>query len=452
MEVDPCTERIVDFIAETTPPEVVRHETRRLLLNSIAAGIPGIAHPTTVAMARFVASTEGDMGCLPLWSSRRYNHHLTPLINTAIVSASQLNETHMPTYTHPLAPVLAALLTEGQLLHTGGSLIDSLALGTEVNIAIAHLLGSSTTSRGFYRAVLSGAIGSAVAVLSLLERYEREAVMALGLAAVSSGGLTSSIGTASSIYTLGSASMLGRDAVRATLSGLDSPSDGVTSMLETYRGFPLDDNPFSTLGAEWQLLHNSFKLHPCDTFAQTMVTCVLDLLLQEEAADGAARFECWLHPAAAVVATARRESFGTRLTAIQARSDPAYCMAATWVAGELTEAQFEQRWLRDDRVLRLRQNIEFHEDDSVPIEGARCRLQVGNRIVECALMGWRGSVSDRFSDSELEDKVRLLADRASANMTSVEEIIALTWEIDSCDDLLRLHQLMVEASPLSLLS
>ena len=300
-------------------PGDVEHQARRLLLNGAAASVAGHDHPAIERLREWAIDGVAGGAARLLWHGDRTAGDRAALVNGAMLEVLDFNETHIEAFVHPTAPVWPATQATAEL--SDASLADALtavALGIEVELAVATMLMPAHYERGFNPAVAAGAIGAAAGCSVVLGLDIERTANALGLAALGGAGPLEVLGTDVHPYRIGDAARSGFVAADLARRGFGAPPaaiDGEHGLLAT--GAQCDPERIEaglrSLGTEWHICGPiAFKRYPTETISQAPLDCTLELhgRTPPEKRSQVASMTFAVAPLVAEVNRSRRERFG----------------------------------------------------------------------------------------------------------------------------------------------
>jgi len=413
-------------------PHAVQHQARRLLLNAAAASLAGHDHPAIERLRDWALDGVAGGAARLLWHGDRTSGDRAALVNGAMLEVLDFNETHIEAFVHPTAPVWPAVQATAEL--AGASLADALtamALGIEVELAVATMLMPAHYERGFNPAVAAGAVGAAAGCSVILGLDAERTANALGLAALGGAGPLEVLGTDVHPYRIGDAARSGFTAAGLALRGFTAPPtaiDGEHGLLATVAdGDPERiEGALSSLGADWRICGPiAFKRYPTETISQAPLDCTLELreLTPPEKRSQVASMTFAVAPLAAEVNLSRRERFATPADDQQARFDGSYCAAAAWCRGRFTVEELGAETRSDPAVLALRDKVRFVADKYRGMESASLEVTFADGTTEhAATKAFSGSAANPLSDEDLVAK--LTAAASVADDRCIESIVS----------------------------
>ena len=457
------TERLASFItgwaARGLPPEVT-HEAKRAVLNSLGASLAAHDHPVSEILESWVA-TEG-IACTDadhcrmapvLWSGTLTLSEQAAMLSAAQMHVLDFDDTHIATYSHPAPQAFSAALAEGTVAGIPGrKLLDAVAIGMEVQLAVATMLFPSHYMRGFHITATIGSVGAAAACAVVMGLDREQTVNALGIAMLSSGGLIEAVGTMSNAYDVGAAARSGAVAAQLAARGLGSAAtayEGGKGLMASTSDEDLEkaEQVLAGLGTNWELLTaNSYKFFPTETITQAPLECLLAIRSRtpEAKLEQVERFTYAVEPIVAEVCRTRPLRWGgVPQTSIQAKFDLRFCVAAAWLHGRFTHHELSLETVRNKEVIDLRSRVDVEPEEGALLQGARLEISFadGSKDVEF-VEAFTGSAANPMSDAQLEAKLR---DAAEGRLSSgrLGDVIAAVWALDGFVDVGEFGRLLV---------
>lgn len=417
------TERLARFVTvhrRDRLPRTIEHQARRLLLNAAAASAAGHDHPAIERLRAWAIDGAAPGAARLLWHGDRVGGDRAALVNGAMLEVLDFNETHIEAFVHPTAPVWPAVQATAEL--SDASLADALAalaLGIEVELAVATMLMPAHYERGFNPAVAAGAVGAAAGCSVILGLDVERTTNALSLAALSGAGPLEVLGTDVHPYRIGDAARSGFVAADLARRGFTAPPtaiDGEHGLLATVAERDPDraEAALESLGHDWRICGPiAFKRYPTETISQAPLDCTLEIWgrTPPEKRSRVASMTFTVAPLVAEVNRSRRERFAVPADDQQARFDGSYCTAAAWCQGRFTVQELGAETRSDPAVLALRDKVEFVATEGRAMESASLEVTFADGTTEyAATEAFGGSTANPLSD---EDLVAKLTDAAA---------------------------------------
>jgi 2-methylcitrate dehydratase PrpD len=443
-------ERIVAWRSAGVP-DAVRHQSARLVLNALKGSVEAYDHPVIAALCDWQLQAAGPGDVPLLWRAERLPGESAALVNTAMLELLDFNENHSQNGPlHPTAPVLPALLADAQRLGlvSGVAFLDALAIGVEVELALADALMWSTYRRGFMTGVLVGGVAAAAACCALRGFDAARTAQALAFAMTCGHGAMENFGSAGHALNLGLASRNG-------LAAVELAERGLTTALTAFEGFKgmasaySDEDPqraFTIVAGlaedPWKrIFEPTFKSYPTETITQATVTCVLGVSagLSEAERRGVQRLELETSPLVAEIAAERHARFGPALADdLQAKFDLRFCAASAWLAGRFGAEQMQRPAHTDPAVLDLRERVVVRGSEARAVESAALVATLGDGRQLTFDCPWsRGAAANPLEDADIAALLRRHAAGRVAE-ACIEAIVAAVWALEA------------DASPLAL--
>ena len=410
-----CLAHFVTAHRKAPLPQSVQQVTRRLLLNAVAASVAGHDHPAVERLREWALDGVATGAARLLWHGDRTSGDRAALVNGAMLEVLDFNETHIEAFVHPTAPVWPAVQATAEM--SGASLADALAalaLGIEVELAVATVLMPAHYERGFNPAVAAGAVGAAAGCSVILGLGAERTANALGLAALGGAGPLEVLGTDVHPYRVGDAARSGFMAAGLARRGFTAPStaiEGEHGLLATVAERDPDriDSALSSLGEDWRICGPiAFKRYPTETISQAPLDCTLDLRARTppEKRSHVASMTFSVAPLVADVNRSRRERFAVPADDQQARFDGSYCAAAAWCRGRFTADELGAETRSDRAVLALRDKVGFVADGRREMESASLEVTFADGTTDhAATEAFGGSTANPLSDEHLLAKL-----------------------------------------------
>lgn len=271
--LDGATDTLVDWIvaARGTPlPDQVAHHVRRLLVDYVAAVVPGSATDVARAVARHVATTYGAVdriatavGLGPVSAPG------AALVNGTSAHSLEVDDGYTPGSVHPSSVCFPAVLAAAEARGSDTTTtVRALAVALEAVSRLAAAGHPTTWRNHFHNTPLAGVIGATCGVAVLHGLDADRTHDALGIAASHAGGLFAFLGANAEVKRVhpGKAA---RDAV-ASVELAEAGVTGPRSILEAPHGYveAFAAGGFDAgtlldgLGERWVVLDSYVKPYP----------------------------------------------------------------------------------------------------------------------------------------------------------------------------------------------
>lgn len=314
--------------------------------------------------------------------------------------------------THPTTPVLAAALALGETERISGKeFLLAYLLGVEVECRIADAIHPRHYQSGFHSTATMGGLGAAMAAGKLLGLKEDGLRRALGMAASMASGLRENFGTMTKPLHAGRAAENGVNAALLARDGFTAAEN----ILEARRGFfnatagGFEESKISgRLGKPYFMEQPgiSIKPYPSGSLSHPAQDLILDLVKEHDlkAAD-IERIEVGTNsnvPNALIYPMPRN--------ALEGKFSIPFCMAIAVLERKAGIAQFQDRKVRDRRVIDLMKRVTLYIDDELERLGydqVRSRLRItlkSGRVIENRYDVARGHPEKPMTWEELVEK------------------------------------------------
>jgi len=457
-EVMGPTQEVANFVARTRyrdiPKDVVQL-ARGFILDGVGVALAGSTDECSRIMQHQIRQAGGRSDCSILGTSHMAPAPKAALANGIAAHAMDYDDTQLSTskeavyglLTHPTTPVLAAVLAIGEKERISGQeLVLAYVLGVEVECRIADAINPRHYQSGFHSTATMGGLGAAMAVGKLLGFKEAQLLRSLGIAASMASGLRENFGTMTKPLHAGRAAENGVNAALLAHDGFTAASN----ILEARRGFfnamagGFDESKISgRLGSPYFMKEPgiSIKPYPSGSLSHPAQDLILDLVRQHDL--GAADIERIDVGTNSNVPNAL--IYPTPKTALEGKFSIPFCMAIAVLERKAGIAQFQDRKVRDKKVIELMKRVTLSVDDELEKLGydqvrSRIRITLKNgRVIEGRYDVARGHPEKPLSWAEIGEKFRdcaalVLPDKCA---NDVIQLIARVDELKSLRPLLR---------------
>jgi 2-methylcitrate dehydratase PrpD len=441
------SDRLVSFLRDFAArgvPDGVLHEAKRLLLNQLKASVAATDHKAIRILSDWAQSSGPGKGAHALWLGTEMAPEHACMVNGALFEVLDFHDTYIPCFMHATSAVLPAVLAQAEVgHHSGRDMLTALALGMEVELAIATMLMPTGYYRGHVPAGLTGGVGAAAACAVLAGLDAEKMRNAIGIAMCTAFGDYVSVGSDTLSYITGATARSGYTAFQLAARGLDAPAtafEGDKGMFVTHA----DEKPekisgiLDSLGSTWRIFGQTYKTVPTETITHAPVELALQILPR---ANGRRVERMTLGVAVIVVSICkeRMERFGVPNSDLTARFDTCFCTAAAWQRGQFTLAEMAKPAYTDSAILDLRTRIDLVADPSrKTFEGAWLDVKFTDGSTERANVdAFLGTPANRISDQQLSQLFRtsaipILPDgRAS-------QVLDAVWSLENSGDVMEL--------------
>ena len=287
-ELAGVTDTLVDWVVaarETALPAEVEHHVRRLLVDYLAAVVPGSTTEVSRAVAAHVAASYGAAGAgATAVGLGRVSAPGAALVNGTSAHSLEVDDGYTPGSVHPSSVAFPAVLAAAEAMAADTTtVVRALAVALETVSRLAAAGHPTTWRNHFHNTPLAGVMGATcgVAVLHGLDRVRLHD--ALGIAASHAGGLFAFLGKSAEVKRVHPGK-----AARDAIASVELAAAGVTgphSIFETPHGyveaFAADGFVPGTLvdglGERWVVLDSYVKPYPSCRHLHGPIDAVLAL-------------------------------------------------------------------------------------------------------------------------------------------------------------------------------
>ncbi|MET3762183.1 2-methylcitrate dehydratase PrpD [Sphingomonas sp. UYEF23] len=422
------------------------HETKRLLLNQLKASVGAHGHPAIRILHEW-ATKDGGHGASVHWHGTPTSPQAAAMVNGALYEVLDFHDTYIPCFMHAVSAVLPAVLALAEQRGASGQgLLRALALGVEAELAVATILMPTGYYRGAVPAGLTGGVGAAAACSVLAGLDEARTVHALGIAMCTAFGLYASVGSMTLSYITGATARSGLSAFELAERGFTAPVTAFEGDRGMFQAQCDEDRAkigptLATLGTDWRLLGQTYKVVPTETITHGPVECVL-ALRPRAAGRTIERMTFLVNPLVQAIADERRDRFGVPSSESEATFDLRHCAAAAWLRDRFTTAETAPACYTDPDVLALRDRIDLIADEGrKTFEG--CSLEItftdGSRETH-GIDNFLGTPGNRVPDAKLAQLFRDYGGTLPAGRA--DTIIDTIWALDTVPDIHSLTNLL----------
>jgi len=324
---------------------------------------------------------------------------------------------------------------------SGEEFVLAYLLGVEVECRIADAINPRHYQDGFHSTATMGGIGAAMAVGKILRLNERKLIQTLGIAASMASGLRENFGTMTKPLHAGRAAENGVSAALLARDGFTAAAN----ILEARRGFfnamagGCDESKITgRLGSPYFMMEPgiSIKPYPSGSLSHPAQDLILDLVKQHDlGVDDIDHVEVSTNsnvPNALIYPMPK--------TALEGKFSIPFCMAIAILERKAGIAEFQDRKVRDKKVVELMKRVTLSVDEELETLGydqGRSRIRIGlknGRVIEGRYDVARGHPEKPMSWTELGDKFRDCAGLVLADKDA-ETAIQLVARIEALKSL-----------------
>src|SRR4051794_26852516 len=291
----------MDLRLDLVPPDVV-HATKLRILDILGAMLAGSETTLSGRMRRAAAESLDDVASL-IGTRERSGLAMAALVNGTSAHVLEFDDSHIETGVHPTSPVLAAALSQAEVLRLPGSrLIEAVLLGNEIACRLACVAPGMFHRHGFHPTGVFGIFGAVAALAHLQGTTARTLGDAFGLAGSMSAALMAAWedGSESKSLHAGLAASDACQAVTLARHGISGPGVVFEGRFGFFRAHVQDpEYPLrfaaatAGLGQRWEVLNIAAKVYPNGHYIQPFTDAVATLRKQHGlTADQVTEVEC----------------------------------------------------------------------------------------------------------------------------------------------------------------
>jgi 2-methylcitrate dehydratase len=418
-------------------PEAV-HECKRRLIDTLGCAAGGFdAKPSVVARA-LARRSRGDPPARILGTQERSTPELAAFANGVMMRYLDFNDaTFGKSAGHP-SDIFAATLAVADALHADGR--DAIAASALAYEVFCNFSESVAREQGWDHVVF-GVVANAVASGRLLGLTRAQMGNAIALGTIPNMALEQTRTGELSMWKGCAAANAARNGIFAAQlarDGLTGPEQAIEGKWGLWH--PLGKfrwQPFGGRGAPFRVTQTHIKYFPAVIHAQTPITVALELHGQvaPEEIEAIAIETYWV----AERYVDRANALWHPATRETADHSLPYCVVTALLDGEITEASFSARRIRDPRIAALIERTTIRENPAYtrahPGEWP-CRIDVtlrGGRKKSAAAPYFKGHARRPLSDAEIEQKFRELSENV-LEKKQADAVLAAAWKLEKLAD------------------
>ncbi|MFB3060640.1 MAG: MmgE/PrpD family protein [Candidatus Binatia bacterium] len=419
------TAEIVSFVTRTKfndVPEEIVGLAKGFVLDGLGVIVAGTTERGSKILHTYVRQIGGKQECTVLGAGFKAPAAKAALSNGVSGHAMDYDDTQLSTskeavyglLTHPTIPVLSsALATAEQLKSTGKEFLLAYIMGVEAECRIADAINPRHYQAGFHTTATIGGLGATVAVGKLLRLKEDALERALALGASMASGLRENFGTMTKPLHAGRSAENGVTAAQLAKRGFTSAK----GILEAKRGlFNAMAGGFDETKIAGRLGHPYFmqepgisiKPYPSGSLSHPAQDLILDMV--KEHGINARDIEAIDVGTNSNVPNALIYPMPTN--ALEGKFSIPFCMAIGVLERKAGIAQFQDRKVREPKVVEMMKRVTLYVDDEMEGLGydqVRSRIRIklkDGRTVEGRADVAKGHPLKPMSWEELGEKFR----------------------------------------------
>jgi 2-methylcitrate dehydratase PrpD len=419
------TAEIVSFVTRTKfndVPEEIVGLAKGFVLDGLGVILAGTTERGSKILHTYVRQIGGKQECTVLGAGFKAPAAKAALSNGVSGHAMDYDDTQLSTskeavyglLTHPTIPVLSsALATAEQLKSTGKEFLLAYIMGVEAECRIADAINPRHYQAGFHTTATIGGLGATVAVGKLLRLKEDALERALALGASMASGLRENFGTMTKPLHAGRSAENGVTAAQLAKRGFTSAK----GILEAKRGlFNAMAGGFDETKIAGRLGHPYFmqepgisiKPYPSGSLSHPAQDLILDMV--KEHGINASDIEAIDVGTNSNVPNALIYPMPTN--ALEGKFSIPFCMAIGVLERKAGIAQFQDRKVREPKVVEMMKRVTLYVDDEMEGLGydqVRSRIRIklkDGRTVEGRADVAKGHPLKPMNWEELGEKFR----------------------------------------------
>ena len=441
-----ATKVLAQFIADTryeSLPASVVEAAKIAILDGVANMAAGSVQELADIIGRYVRDSGGAAQSSVIGWGFKSNPPSAAFANGVFGHCLDYEIQGFPP-THGTSSCLPAALALGEQHHASGkSIIVAYTLGWEIQGRL-RAASAPATAPGYHPPGLVGPMGGAAAASKALGLDGQQTLMALGIAASRTGGLTANTGTMVKSTHPGNAARMGAEAAILARMGYTA-SDQV---LESPVGYAAAifggnfnwDTATGSLGDSWRLTDPGFdiKRFPAQVYMQNVIEAALNL-----------RQDNGLDVEAIEQVTIQRQGRGhsgpVPRSGLDGKFSAEYCAAAALLDGHVGIDTFtdERRFAPDMEAMLGRIKVE-PEGPSSGATVATALLNNGSTVsAECS--AFRGSARNPMSREERLVKLKDCFNRAFSD-SDTSQLLEMLENLEDVEDVGKLMAILGQAA------
>ena len=389
-------------------PEAVRQQASMTFLNFVGCAVGGARHPAVDAASRALLPLSGSQAAMVIGRGERADPLLAALLNGMSAAVYSFDDTHAEAVVHPGGPVGCALLAfaEGRRVN-GREFLLAYALGIEIvcRVSKAVSVSPAESEPGWIQTGIAGGIGAAAAVGKLLRLDAQRMAAAMGVAACQASGLRSLSRSMCFSLMAGQAAQTGLRAALMAEQGFTAADDVLEApdgYLRMYSKTPHPAFVSDGLGAQFELLKNTFKPYPCGVVIHPAIDACLGLVERGINMDKVQAIMVKLAPA-----TVKLANLAEPRTVQECQMSVQHWVAVTLIDGQAGLAQGSAEKLNEARIAALRSRVRLLSDATLKRDAATLEVTLtGGEVISIHVDHCRGSAARPMTQEDLVIKFR----------------------------------------------
>jgi 2-methylcitrate dehydratase PrpD len=437
-----ATKTLAQFIVDTRYdqlPDAVVDAAKVAILDGVANMLGGSTQDLAAIIGQYVKSLGGTPACAVIGWGFKTNAPSAAFANGVFGHCLDYEIQGFPP-THGTSSCLPAALALGEPLHASGkTIIEAYVLGWEIQGRL-RAASAPASNPAFHPPGMVGPLGGAAASAKVLGLDSHQTLMALGIAASRTGGLTANTGTMVKSTHPGNAARMGAESAMLAQMGYTSSE----TVLEAPNGYAaalfqgqLDWEVLTRgLGESYRLVDPGFdiKRFPAQVYMQNPIEAVLNL--RERNGIGPDMVD-----QLTIYRQGRGHSGPVPQSGLDGKFSVEYCAAVALLDGKVVIDSFtDQRRFAADMEAMLRKIRVEPVEQKPGVVTVMAQLKDGRTVSdECS--NFTGSVANPMNHEERMAKVWDCMGRA-LSASDASRAIALVEHLEEVTDISTLMQII----------
>jgi 2-methylcitrate dehydratase PrpD len=424
-------------------PAAVADSTKLRILDLVGVMLAARDLDLVAAAQRAALATDAGGGARIIGDVQDVSPMAASFVNGVMTAVLEFDDTHIESFIHPTAPVVAVAFPEAQRRRLSGrQLIEAVLVASELTCRLGLVTPVRLHNLGFHPTAVFGGFGGVYALAKLRGHGADLIADAIGAAGSLAAGINASFedGSSTKMMHVGMAATGALRAMALAEAGVSGPRTVYDGRFGWFRSHlqGRDDLRFDRLladiGERWEVLDIASKLHPCAFTMMPHIACAI--ALRE-------RHDVRPEQIAGIVARIGRRSFATMCEPVEDKRRPAttwhgrislqHTVAEALVRGRMDKTAYAEDALRDP-VINALADLVRHEDDPATTAtrsggSVTVRLHDGRELTH-AIPDMRGTRANPVTVDDVVAKFR----------ANVEGVLAPAQAERAIDDLLRLDR------------
>jgi len=370
------SEYVVGLKFSDLPADVVE-EAKLCFLDWMGVTLRGSKEPLTRILLQVADSQGGKAQATVIGKKKKTSLLQAALINGSASHALDFDDVHLKMMGHPSAPVFPSILALGEWKKISGQkFIAAFIAGFEAECRISSIVYPEHYLCGWHATGTLGHFGAAAACANLLGLTPAQTVHALGIAGTQASGLKQVFGTMCKPFHAGKAAMNGLLAALLAQKRFTCS----TEMLEGEKGFSRvlstrsdPEKALEALGSDYAIREVVFKRHASCFETHPAIDAILALKeeydLTPEQVDS---IQLTAFPVACDIAGKPDPQTG-----LEGKFSLSFCVALGLADGDTGESSFNDKKVRNPRLIAIRDKVKIEPDAS--LSPSRARMKVFTR-------------------------------------------------------------------------